>query len=164
MIDSYVLLAYASLAASRTLLQQLLVYLNFTLDSEDLLCWYKWKKWFIWTMAGFDNWHTLHTYVCLLLLVYTWFWTCVCWQTCSFFPMFSKSFQDFSGSSMFLLFKNLLLYIWPLIYLFVIERDTFFTVYIYFKETLFFNFSYKLFNKNFLLPQRICQFRVAVKN
>ena len=36
-----------SLAASRTLLQQLLVWLNFTLDSEDLLCWYKWKKWLL---------------------------------------------------------------------------------------------------------------------
>ena len=32
-MDSLVLVAYASLAASRTLLQQLLAYLNFTLDS-----------------------------------------------------------------------------------------------------------------------------------
>ena len=40
-IDSFVLVAYASLAASRTLLQQLLACLNFTLDSEDLFCWYK---------------------------------------------------------------------------------------------------------------------------
>ena len=39
-MDSFVLVAYASLAASRTLLQQLLVCLNFTLDSEDLFCWY----------------------------------------------------------------------------------------------------------------------------
>ena len=35
-MDSFVLLAYASLAASRTLLQQLLACLNFTLESEDL--------------------------------------------------------------------------------------------------------------------------------
>ena len=35
-MDSFVLLAYASLAASRVLLQQLLASLNFTLDSEDL--------------------------------------------------------------------------------------------------------------------------------
>ena len=34
-MDSFVLLAYASLAASRTLLQQLLACLNYTLDSED---------------------------------------------------------------------------------------------------------------------------------
>ena len=41
-IDSSVLLAYGSLAASsRTLLQQLLACLNFTLGSEDLFCWYK---------------------------------------------------------------------------------------------------------------------------
>ena len=39
-IDSFVLLAYASLAASRTLLQRLLACLNFTIDSEDLFCWY----------------------------------------------------------------------------------------------------------------------------
>ena len=51
-MDSFVLAAYASLAASRTLLQQLLAFLNFTLDSEDLFCWYKRKKWFLWTMAA----------------------------------------------------------------------------------------------------------------
>ena len=34
-MDSFVLVAYASLAASRTLLQRLLACLNFTLDSED---------------------------------------------------------------------------------------------------------------------------------
>ena len=43
-MDFFVLVAYASLAASGTLLQQLLAYLNFTLDSEDLFCWYKRKK------------------------------------------------------------------------------------------------------------------------
>ena len=37
-MDSFVLLAYASLAASRNLLQRLLACLNFTLDSEDLFC------------------------------------------------------------------------------------------------------------------------------
>ena len=36
-MDSFVLLAYASLAALRTLLQKLLACLNFTLDPEDLL-------------------------------------------------------------------------------------------------------------------------------
>ena len=43
-MDSFALLACASLAASKTLLQQLLAYLNFTLDSANLFCWYKWKK------------------------------------------------------------------------------------------------------------------------
>ena len=51
-MDSFVLVAYASLAASRTLLQQLLACLNFTLDSEDQFCWYKWKKWFLQAMAA----------------------------------------------------------------------------------------------------------------
>ena len=43
-MDSFVLLAYTKLAASRTLLLQLLASLNFTLDSEDLFCWCKQKK------------------------------------------------------------------------------------------------------------------------
>ena len=40
-MDSFVLLAYASLVASRTLLQRLLACLNFTLESEDFSLWYK---------------------------------------------------------------------------------------------------------------------------
>ena len=51
-MDSFVLLAYAGLAASRTLLQRLLACLNFPLESEDFSFWYKWKKWFLWTMAA----------------------------------------------------------------------------------------------------------------
>ena len=43
-MDSFALLVYASLAASRTLLQQLLACLNFTLESEDFSLWYKQKK------------------------------------------------------------------------------------------------------------------------
>ena len=43
-MDSFVLVAYASLAASRNLLQRLLACLNFALDSEDLFCWCKRKK------------------------------------------------------------------------------------------------------------------------
>ena len=43
-MDSFVLVAYASLAASRTLFQRLIACLNFALDSEDLFCWYKRKK------------------------------------------------------------------------------------------------------------------------
>ena len=35
--------------------------------------------------SGFNNWRTLHTYVCLLLLTYTWFWACVRWCVRSFF-------------------------------------------------------------------------------
>ena len=42
-IDSFVLLECATLAASRTLLQQLLACLNFPLDSEDSFCWYQKK-------------------------------------------------------------------------------------------------------------------------
>ena len=55
-MDSIVLVAYASLTASITLLQQLLAYVNFTLDSEDLFCCYKQKKWFLWTMAAAKPW------------------------------------------------------------------------------------------------------------
>ena len=51
-IDCFVLLAYESLAASRTFLQSLLACLNVTLESEDLSFCYKQKKWFLWTMAA----------------------------------------------------------------------------------------------------------------
>ena len=74
-----------------------------------------------------------------------------------FFPMIFLS----SGSNNFILFKNLILYI--IIYLFVLGSDRFFTVYVCFKETLFSNFSYKLFNKYFSLLQSIWQFRVLVR-
>ena len=65
-MDSFVLVAYASLAASRTLLEQLLACLNFTLDS-DLFCWYKRKKWFLctitavlfWTYQKWTEWNSL---------------------------------------------------------------------------------------------------------
>ena len=40
-MDSFVLLAYVSLTASRTLLQRLLAYLNLTLESEDFSLWCK---------------------------------------------------------------------------------------------------------------------------
>ena len=50
-LDSSALLAYASLAGLRTLLQRLLVCLNFPLESEHLSFWYNRKKWFLWTMA-----------------------------------------------------------------------------------------------------------------
>ena len=43
-MDSFVLLLYASLAASRILLQPTIACLNFTLVSKDLFCWYKQKK------------------------------------------------------------------------------------------------------------------------
>ena len=43
-MDSFVLVAYASLAASRTLLQRLLACLNFILDSEDLILLVQTKK------------------------------------------------------------------------------------------------------------------------
>ena len=43
-MDSFVLLAQARLAASRTFLQRLLACLNYTLESEDLFFWYKGKK------------------------------------------------------------------------------------------------------------------------
>ena len=51
-IDSLVLLAYASLEASRTLTKQSLASLNPALDSKYLFCWFNSKKWFLRAMAG----------------------------------------------------------------------------------------------------------------
>ena len=46
--------------------------------------------------AGFDNSGTWRTYVCLLLLAYAWFWTCVRWHVRSFFSLwFFKVFKIF---------------------------------------------------------------------
>ena len=42
-MDFFVLLAHASLGASRTLMQRLVACLNFTLESENLSFWYKRK-------------------------------------------------------------------------------------------------------------------------
>ena len=52
LIGSFVLLTYLSLTAPRNLLQRLLVYLNFTLDSEDLFGCNKQKNWFLWAMTA----------------------------------------------------------------------------------------------------------------
>ena len=54
-------------------------------------------------------------------------------------------------------------YDWSLIHLFVLGRDRFFTIYICFKGTLFFNSSSKLSNKCFSLPLSTCHFRVSVR-
>ena len=43
-MHSFVLLAYAGLAASRTFLQQLIACLNFTLEIRKIYCLYKWKS------------------------------------------------------------------------------------------------------------------------
>ena len=110
--------------------------------------------------SGFNNWHMSRTYARLLLMAYAWFWTCVRWHLRSFFPYDFLKFSKFSGSWNFILLKKLLLYIWPL---FVLGRDRFFTLYICFKETLLFDFSYKLFKKYFFLPQSTCQFRMSVR-
>ena len=50
-MDCFVLLVYPSSAASGTLLEWLLVSLDFTLDSEDLFNWYKQKSDF------YELWH-----------------------------------------------------------------------------------------------------------
>ena len=51
-MDSFVLVAYESVAASRTFLQQSLACLNFPLNSEDSFYICKQKKWFLWTMVA----------------------------------------------------------------------------------------------------------------
>ena len=111
-------------------------------------------------VSGFDNWHTLRTYARLLLLVYAWFWTSVCWDVHSFFLLqFLKVFNIFLALIILYCLKTCCIFD---LYLFVFGRDRFFTVSIFFKETLFSDFSYKLFNKYFSLLQSTCQFRVSV--
>ena len=74
-MDSIVLLAYASLAASRTLLQWLPACQKFTLDSEDLSFWYKKNGDFyeLWQQHNrpVNEWHVValaYTHTCQYLL------------------------------------------------------------------------------------------------
>ena len=52
MIHSFVLLAFASLAASRALLQWLVTCFNFTLDADFTTLLMTKNQWFLWTMAS----------------------------------------------------------------------------------------------------------------
>ena len=61
-IDSFGLLAYESLAVLRTLLQWLLARVNFTLDPENLFCWYKQK--------GLRDWYENFSIISLHLIVH----------------------------------------------------------------------------------------------
>ena len=83
---------------------------------------------------------------------YAWFWICARSHVRSFFPDFLK-FKTFFWFLQFILFKNLLLYIWAysLVFTFVLKKPN------------FSSFSYKLFNKYFSLSQSTCQFRVSVR-
>ena len=67
----------------------------------------------------------------------------------TFSVWFFKLFKFFLVLLILYCLKTYLIYIWPLIYLFVLGRDRLFTAYICFKETLFFNFSYK-YEKSYL--------------
>ena len=90
-------------------------------------------------------------------------WTCVCWHVPSLFPHYFF-FSVFKILLVLIILYSLKTYCYTFdLYLFVLGRDRFFTIYICFKETLFFNFSYKLFNRYFSLPQSMCQFRISVK-
>ena len=102
----------------------------------------------------------LHMYVCLLLLAYAWFWTCVWWDVHSFFLLwFFKVFKIFLAPIILYCLKTCCIFY---LYLFVFGWDRFFTVIVYFKETLFSEFLYKLSDKYFSLLQSTCQFRVSV--
>ena len=52
----------------------------------------------VWQLA-----YILHVYICLILMAYTWFWTCIHLDVCSFFPK-SLIFQNLSGFYDFILF------------------------------------------------------------
>ena len=113
----------------------------------------------------FNNWHTSCIYVrlpstfigvCMILDMRT--LTC----TLTFLP-----YELFNFFKIFLVFRisyclKTYCYIFDL-YLFILVTDRFFTIFVCFKETLCFDFAYKLFNKYFSLPQSTCQFRMSVR-
>ena len=69
-----------------------------------------------------------------------------------FFPMIFLNFQKFSGSYNFILVEPLLLYTWPLVYLFVLEKKNSLLFIFALKKPFFVNFSYKILNKYLSLP------------
>ena len=79
-------------------------------------------------IPGFDNCCISRSYLRLLLLAYTWFGICVHWLEHSFILCDFESFERFSNSYNLILFKNVLLYTGPLIYLFIFGGNRFFTV------------------------------------
>ena len=80
-------------------------------------------------------------YVCLILIVCTWFWTCVRLDVCSFFSLrFFKLLKIFLVVMILYCLKSCC-YIFDF-YLFVLGRERFLTAYICLKETWFFSFSY----------------------
>ena len=103
----------------------------------------------------FHNLRMLHMYIHLLVLAYAWLWTCVRWEVCSFFSLwFFRVFKIFLALIILYCLKTCCIFD---LYLFVLGRDRFFTVNIYFKETLFSDFSYKLFKIYFSLVQSTYQ-------
>ena len=81
-------------------------------------------------------------------------------ETCShLFPMVFQSFQNFSSFIILYCLKTYC-YVFDLRFICLSLEETDSLLYICFKATLFFNISYKLFNKK-SLPQSFCQFRVS---
>ena len=103
------------------------------------------------TLSIFDNWRTSRTYVRLLLLAYAWFRTCVRWHVRSFIPYDFLKFSIFFSSYNFILFKNLLLYIWSLIFCLPLEETDSLLLSFVLKKP-YFSVFHKIFNKYFSLP------------
>ena len=119
-----------------------LVYLgNCSISFHEILCRFLkslWPLFMYWVQPGLNNWHMLWKYVHLLLLGIR--MTLDMYTLTIFCLMIFETFQKFSFSYNFILFKNLLLYIWHLSCLFYLRRGRFVIVYICFKETSFSNF------------------------
>ena len=113
--------------------------------------------------TGFDNSSMLRTCVHLLLLVYTWLWTCVCWHISSFFSLlFFKVFKVFLILIIFYCLKTYC-YIFNLSLLSFSLKETESLLFKFVLTKCYFSIFHTTFNKYFSLPQSTYQFRVSVR-
>ena len=93
------------MAASRTLLQRLLTCLNFNLYSEDLFCWYKREKRFLWIMAAAKKylftqfWQNIVFCFVLFFFQKKGFVTFLCLLNSNLKPKIRKSYTPIQGKS-----------------------------------------------------------------
>ena len=102
--------------------------------------------------TGFNNWCTLAMYICLLIGIHMILDMRTLTSTLIFSLWLFKVFKTFL----------ILLSLYCFICLSLEETDSLLFTFVL-KKPYFFNFSYKLFNKYFSLPQTTCQFRVSVR-
>ena len=113
--------------------------------------------------TGFDNSIMSRMCVHVLLLVYTWLWTCLCLHISSFFSLlFFKVFKVFLILIILCCLKTYC-YIFNLSLLSFSLKETDSLLFRFVLAKSYFSIFHTTFNKYFSLPQSTYQFRVSVR-